>query len=39
MGVLLPDGAVLTTAVARNKKDAEQEASRLALVQLGQLSA
>jgi len=38
MGVLLPDGSVLTTAVARNKKDAEQEASRLALVQLGQLS-
>jgi ribonuclease-3 len=37
MGVLLPDGSVLTTATARNKKDAEQEASRLALVQLGQL--
>jgi ribonuclease-3 len=36
MGVLLPDGTVLTTATARNKKDAEQEASRLALVQLGQ---
>jgi ribonuclease-3 len=35
MGVLLPDGTVLTTATARNKKDAEQEASRLALVQLG----
>ena len=35
MGVLLPDGAVLTTANARNKKDAEQEASRLALIQLG----
>jgi ribonuclease-3 len=35
MGVLMPDGAVLTTATARNKKDAEQEASRLALVQLG----
>jgi ribonuclease-3 len=35
MGVLLPDGSVLTTATARNKKDAEQEASRLALVQLG----
>jgi ribonuclease-3 len=39
MGVLLPDGSVLTTATARNKKDAEQEASRLALVQLGQLGA
>jgi dsRNA-specific ribonuclease len=38
MGVLLPDGVVLTTAVARNKKDAEQEASRLALVKLGQLN-
>ena len=37
MGVLLPDGSVLTTATARNKKDAEQEASRLALVNLGQL--
>jgi ribonuclease-3 len=37
MGVLLPDGSVLTTATARNKKDAEQEASRLALVQLGQI--
>jgi len=36
MGVLLPDGSVLTTATARNKKDAEQEASRLALFQLGQ---
>jgi ribonuclease-3 len=39
MGVLLPDGKVLTTAVARNKKDAEQEASRLALVALGQIPA
>jgi ribonuclease-3 len=38
MGVLHPDGMVLTTATARNKKDAEQEASRLALIQLGQLS-
>jgi ribonuclease-3 len=37
MGVLLPDGEVLTTATARNKKDAEQEASRLALVALGQI--
>ena len=35
MGVLLPDGSVLTTATARNKKDAEQEASRLALLRLG----
>lgn len=34
MGVLLPDGSVITTATARNKKDAEQEASRLALVKL-----
>jgi ribonuclease-3 len=39
MGVLRPDGSVMTTATARNKKDAEQEASRLALVQLGQISA
>ncbi len=39
MGVLYPDGSVMTTATARNKKDAEQEASRLALVQLGQLAA
>lgn len=38
MGVLHPDGSVLTTATARNKKDAEQEASRLALIQLGQIS-
>jgi len=38
MGVLLPDGTVLTTATARNKKDAEQEASRLALIQLGQMT-
>jgi ribonuclease-3 len=38
MGVLHPDGTVLTTATARNKKDAEQEASRLALIQLGQLT-
>jgi ribonuclease-3 len=38
MGVLTIDGKVLTTATARNKKDAEQEASRLALIQLGQLS-
>lgn len=38
MGVLLPDGSVLTVAVARNKKDAEQDASRLALIQLGQIT-
>lgn len=31
MGVLNPDDTVLTTATARNKKVAEQEASRLAL--------
>lgn len=34
MGVLLPDGSVLTTATARKIKDAENEASRLALEQL-----
>jgi len=38
MGVLLPNGSILTTATAKNKKDAEQEASRLALIQLGQLA-
>jgi dsRNA-specific ribonuclease len=37
MGVLLPDGTVITKATARNKKDAEQEASRLALIELGQI--
>jgi len=31
MGVLSPDGVVIATAVARNKKEAEQNASRLAL--------
>lgn len=31
MGVLSPTGAVIATAVARNKKEAEQNASRLAL--------
>ena len=36
MGVLLPDGSVLTTATARNKQEAEQEASRLALVKLSE---
>jgi ribonuclease-3 len=38
MGVLTPDGEVLATASARNKKVAEQEASRLALVRLGVLA-
>jgi hypothetical protein len=31
MGVLSPDGAVIASSAARNKKEAEQEASRLAL--------
>jgi ribonuclease-3 len=31
MGVLLPDGSVIASSAARNKKEAEQEASRLAL--------
>jgi dsRNA-specific ribonuclease len=31
MGVLSPEGAVIATAAARNKKEAEQNASRLAL--------
>ena len=35
MGVLAPDGSVVASATARNKKVAEQEASRLALVKLG----
>jgi hypothetical protein len=34
MGVLDPHNNILTTATARNKKVAEQEASRLALEQL-----
>jgi ribonuclease-3 len=34
MGVLSPEGAVIATAVARNKKEAEQSASRLALEKL-----
>jgi hypothetical protein len=34
MGVLDPNNNILTTATARNKKVAEQEASRLALEQL-----
>ncbi len=37
MGVLTPTGEVVATATARNKKVAEQEASRLALVKLGVL--
>jgi ribonuclease-3 len=31
MGVLSPEGAVIATATARNKKEAEQQASRFAL--------
>jgi ribonuclease-3 len=38
MGVLAPDGSVVATAVARNKKVAEQEASRKALIKLGAIS-
>jgi ribonuclease-3 len=34
MGVLSPEGTVIATAVARNKKEAEQSASRLALEKL-----
>lgn len=37
MGVLSPTGEVVAQAVARNKKVAEQEASRLALMKLGVL--
>jgi ribonuclease-3 len=37
MGVLAPDGSVVATAIARNKKVAEQEASRRALIKLGVL--
>ena len=37
MGVLSPEGAVVAVATARNKKVAEQEASRRALVKLGVL--
>jgi ribonuclease-3 len=39
MGVLAPDGSVVEVAVARNKKVAEQEASRKALVKLGVINA
>ena len=38
MGVLHPDGSVIETATARNKKVAEQEASRKALIKLGVIS-
>lgn len=38
MGVLDPNDAILATSTARNKKVAEQEASRLALIVLGVLS-
>jgi len=38
MGVLSPDGKVVATATARNKKMAEQEASRRALVVLGAIT-
>jgi len=37
MGVLAPDGRVVAVATARNKKVAEQEASRKALIALGVL--
>lgn len=37
MGVLSPEGTVVATATARNKKVAEQEASRRALIKLGAL--
>ena len=37
MGVLSPEGAVIAVATARNKKVAEQEASKRALVKLGAL--
>ena len=37
MGVLGVDGGIVASATARNKKVAEQEASRLALVKLGVL--
>jgi len=35
MGVLAPDGSVVAVSMARNKKVAEQEASRKALIKLG----
>jgi len=39
MGVLSPEGNVIATAIARNKKEAEQNASRLALEVLMKKSA
>jgi ribonuclease-3 len=39
MGVLGPDGTVVAVSTARNKKVAEQEASRLALIKYGAISA
>jgi len=39
MGVLSPDGSIVETATARNKKVAEQEASRKALVKFGVIDA
>lgn len=39
MGVLSPEGEVIAVATARNKKVAEQEASRRALIKLGALEA
>ena len=38
MGVLSHDGTVLASAIAKNKQDAEQEASQLALIKLGALN-
>ena len=37
MGVLSPDGKVIATATAKNKKEAEQAASRLALAALAKI--
>jgi len=39
MGVLSPEGVVIATSTARNKKIAEQEASRKALIFLGAIPA
>ena len=38
MGVIGADGSIVAVAVARNKKVAEQEASRKALVKFGVIS-
>jgi len=38
MGVLSPTGSIVATATARNKKVAEQEASRKALIKLGAIT-